>query len=33
MTHDEKVDVAVVLFHGLTNCPKQFVELGTTLHA
>ena len=33
MTHDEQVDVAVVLFHGLTNCPKQFVELGRALHA
>lgn len=32
MTHGEKVDVAVVLFHGLTNCPKQFVEFGSQLH-
>ena len=32
MTHGDRVDVAVVLFHGLTNCPKQFVELGTQLH-
>ena len=31
LTHGERTDVAVVLFHGLTNCPRQFVELGTQL--
>ena len=28
MTHDEKVDRAIVLVHGYTNCPQQFHELG-----
>lgn len=31
LTHGERTDVAVVLFHGLTNCPRQFVEFGTLL--
>jgi carboxylesterase len=31
LTHGERAEVAVVLFHGLTNCPKQFVEFGTEL--
>lgn len=31
--HDERTDVAIVLFHGLTNCPKQFVEFAEHLHA
>ena len=31
LTHGERTDVAVALFHGLTNCPRQFVELGTQL--
>ena len=31
LTHGERTDVAVVLFHGLTNCPKQFVEFGEQL--
>jgi len=30
--HDEPTDVVVVLFHGLTNCPRQYVELGNELH-
>lgn len=30
--HGERTDVAVVLFHGLTNCPKQFVEFAEHLH-
>ncbi len=33
MDHGEQVEVAVVLFHGLTNCPKQFVEFAESLHA
>lgn len=33
LDHGETVDVAVVLFHGLTNCPKQFVEFAEELHA
>ena len=33
MDHGERVEVAVVLFHGLTNCPKQFVDFAETLHA
>ena len=28
MTHDKKVDRAIVLVHGYTNCPQQFHELG-----
>ena len=28
MTHDEKVDRAIILVHGYTNCPQQFHELG-----
>lgn len=31
LTHGTRTEVAVVLFHGLTNCPKQFVEFGTEL--
>ncbi|WP_051062725.1 alpha/beta hydrolase [Ilumatobacter nonamiensis] len=31
LTHGERTEVAVVLFHGLTNCPRQFVEFGTML--
>lgn len=33
MDHGERAEVAVVLFHGLTNCPEQFVEFGEALHA
>jgi len=28
MTHGEKVDRAIILVHGYTNCPQQFKELG-----
>ena len=31
LTHDAPTDVVVVLYHGLTNCPEQFLELGTNL--
>ena len=32
MDHGEATEVAVVLFHGLTNCPEQFIEFGEMLH-
>ncbi len=28
MTHDKKVDRAIILVHGYTNCPQQFQALG-----
>lgn len=28
MTHNKKVDKAIVLVHGYTNCPQQFHDLG-----
>ena len=28
MTHDKKVDRAIILVHGYTNCPRQFQKLG-----
>ncbi len=28
LSHGARTAVSVVLFHGLTNCPKQFVEFG-----
>ena len=28
MTHDKKVDHAIILVHGYTNCPQQFKDLG-----
>jgi carboxylesterase len=28
MTHDKKVDRAIILVHGYTNCPQQFHALG-----
>lgn len=31
LTHGEQTDRAIVLVHGLTNCPAQFVELGQEL--
>ena len=31
--HGRSTDVVVVLFHGLTNCPRQYLELGQALHA
>ncbi len=33
MTDGERADVAVVLVHGLTNCPQQWVEFAETVHA
>lgn len=32
LDHGEPTARVVVLFHGLTNCPRQFVELGEQLH-
>jgi len=32
MTHDNKVDRAIILVHGYTNCPQQFHELGQRFH-
>src|SRR5262245_49580399 len=32
MTHGQKTGRAVVLLHGLTNCPKQFEALGQVLY-
>lgn len=31
LDHGERTEVVVVLYHGLTNCPKQYVELGNEL--
>jgi carboxylesterase len=31
--HGKSTDDAVVLFHGFTNCPQQFVELAERFHA
>jgi len=28
MSHDKKVDQAIILVHGYTNCPQQFHQLG-----
>ena len=33
LTHSQRTDRAVVLFHGYTNCPQQFKLLGEQLHA
>lgn len=33
LDHGERVEMSVVLFHGLTNCPRQFVEFAEELHA
>ena len=33
LTHGQKAEIAVVLFHGLTNCPKQWVEFAEQVHA
>jgi len=33
MTHDKKVDRAIILVHGYTNCPQQFYELGQRFYA
>jgi esterase/lipase len=33
LDHGGATDVAVVLVHGLTNCPRQFLDLGERIHA
>jgi esterase/lipase len=33
LTHGQRTDRAVVLFHGYTNCPQQFKRLGEQLQA
>lgn len=33
LTHGERVERSVVLFHGVTNCPAQFRQFGERLHA
>lgn len=32
LTHGNKVEKAIVLFHGLTSSPRQFAQLGDLLH-
>ena len=32
MTHGERVEKAIVLYHGITSCPAQFSELGKRFH-
>ncbi len=32
MTHGQKTQKVIVLVHGYTNCPKEFVELGTKFY-
>ncbi|MCO5198266.1 MAG: alpha/beta fold hydrolase [Anaerolineae bacterium] len=31
MTHGEKTEKAIIVYHGFTSCPEQFRELGKTL--
>jgi esterase/lipase len=31
LDHGERTDVVVVLYHGLTNCPEQYIEFGNEL--
>jgi esterase/lipase len=31
LDHGERTEVVVVLYHGLTNCPKQYVDFGNEL--
>ncbi len=31
LTHGNKVKQAIILMHGMTSCPRQFIELGTLL--
>ncbi len=31
LTHDHKVEQVIILMHGMTSCPRQFIELGTLL--
>jgi esterase/lipase len=33
LEHGEQTEVAVVLVHGLTNCPRQFLELAERIHS
>lgn len=33
LSHGQCVERAIVLFHGFTSCPYQFLELGQQLHA
>ncbi|MGA0122814.1 MAG: alpha/beta hydrolase [Gaiellales bacterium] len=33
LDHGRQTDVSVVLVHGLTNCPKQWLEFAETVHA
>lgn len=33
LDHGERTALAVVLIHGLTNCPRQFLDLGERIHA
>jgi hypothetical protein len=33
LQHGKHTNVSVVLVHGLTNCPEQWVEFAETLHA
>jgi carboxylesterase len=33
MTHAKKVDRAIILVHGYTNCPQEFHELGQRFYA
>ena len=32
LDHGERTDTVVVLFHGLTNCPRQYQEIAESLH-
>src|SRR5689334_21949813 len=32
LLHGHKTDHAVLLLHGLTNCPRQWARFGTLLH-
>ncbi len=32
LVHDQRTPLAIVLLHGLTNCPRQFYSLGVELH-
>lgn len=33
LTHGRKTEKAIVMFHGYTNCPQQFRQLGDLYHA
>ena len=32
LTHGRKVERAIILMHGMTNCPQQYVELAPLLY-